>query len=251
MSKDPFRSSKACLKRAKCHTVEFKERVETFINSEPYRYLTDEIDPDTGDHVQKIRLVKPIPENLECIAADAITNFRNTLDHMMFTIGGFGNYFPFGDKASGFENVMKGRCKGIHSEIQDVVRAFKPYLGGDDILYALHKVADTNKHGFILTMGTVCEAWVAKRFKGTVTLSPNQVWGANENEIEISRFSAENFTGQANPSVSVYIGMQGVSFVEGAYAEAVLNDFSSVVERVLIAVEAKALSLPDLGRIVV
>lgn len=107
---DPFYSPKYSISRGWFHVDNFQSRLKAFLDSAPYNIVT-EIDADTGDYVQKIKLVKAIPNDLEGCAIDAACNFRNALDQAMFVIGRKGTYFPFGKTESDFENAVKGRCK--------------------------------------------------------------------------------------------------------------------------------------------
>lgn len=54
-----FDSSKFSVRRGKHHAANFETGVNAFIASEPYDLVT-EIDPDTGDQVEKVKLVEGV-----------------------------------------------------------------------------------------------------------------------------------------------------------------------------------------------
>jgi hypothetical protein len=93
------------------------------------------------------------PRNYETILGDALHNMRSALDLMAVEAvrinGGneAGVKFPFCETEAELEQAIKSANFHRASEAaQTMVRAFRPYKGGDDLLRALHDLDIENKH---------------------------------------------------------------------------------------------------------
>lgn len=233
---DPFYSPKYSISRGWFHVDEFHSRLKAFLDSAPYNIVT-EIDADTGNYVQKIKLVKAIPNDLEGCAIDAASNFRNALDQAMFAIVRKETYFPFGKTDFDFENAVKGRCVDVPKEIINVIRELKPYVGGDDYLWSLNKLANTNKHGVIVPIASVF---------GQMTTDAK--WSFTKNEVELNRFDLSNRTFHTNLEGSVFVGFFGIDPIEGDEAGQVLSFMGMAAETAvkMMELEAQRLGIIDL-----
>lgn len=232
--KDIFHSPKRSIARGEHHVEDFARQLDVFLSTEPYSIVVEQ-EPDTGDYVQKVKSDKPFPDDLEQIAADAITNLRNALDQMMFAIGGKGSYFPGGGNSpTDFENAIRGRCKKIPVEIVKVIRGFKPYRGGDDHLWALNELANTNKHGIfipcITELGKIIGVWDDPA----------------KHEMELSRFRVSSAQLQSNIGVAFYVSFGGIPEIQGTPADEILQTFVLSVDEVLLSVETCHLGLTPL-----
>jgi len=48
-----------------------------------------------------------------------------------------------------FETSANGNCKDLPPEIITLFRGFKPYKGGNDLLWALNQIVRANKHAVL------------------------------------------------------------------------------------------------------
>jgi hypothetical protein len=225
---DPFYSPKYSISRGWYHVDEFKTRVQAFLDSDPYEIVT-EVETDSGDYVQKIKLVKPIPQDLEGWAVDAAGNFRSALDQAMFIIAGKKTYFPSGKTVTEFENSVKGRCKGMPEEMIDVIRRFKVYIGGDDHLWSLVNLAGTNKHGIIVPIASVFGQ-----------MSADAQWDFAKNEVELNRFAPSSLRFKSNLTGSVFVGFYGIDPIEGDEAAQALDFMGIGAEMAIKGMEMEA-----------
>jgi len=241
---DPFRSPKRLINRAKKHALKFEEGMQAFYETDPYTIGVD-LDPDTGDQVQKVKLVKPMPDDLEEIALEAVNALRSALDQTMFAIGGEGSYFPIAPDAGHLESGIKGRCKNIPVEIVKIICGFKPYRGGNDLLWALNKVRGTNEHAIIAPIAVVVGVMTADVIitRGQVMLGTGSSWDFTKNEMELNRFRPGSTCVQSNFSVQGCIAFYGIPEIGGQPAIAVLYEFIRIVEGVLVAVETEAIRI--------
>ncbi len=63
-------------------------------------------------------------------------------------------YFPIADDATKYKSQAPGQVKGMRPEAIAAIEASKPYKGGDDILWRLHKLNIIDKHRLLLTVGS-------------------------------------------------------------------------------------------------
>jgi hypothetical protein len=237
---DPFHSSKYSIARAKNHIRDLERQMHEFIESQPYTEVV-EIDAQRVEQVHKIKLVKPMPIALQGIAADAVNNLRNALDQAIYAITPRKNaFFPIAPDAPHFENAVKGRCKHLPQEIIDLLRGFKPYKGGNSLLWALNELSNTNKHAIIRPVAIASggiEYWNMVVNDGASVMPP--VWDRAKNEMELIRLRPGGKF-DANFHFISHIAISDVEFVDGQPADAVLNEFVRIVEGVVMAIEAEA-----------
>lgn len=238
-----FDDSKYGVAMAKDHIANLERQIAQFFKTEPYGQ-TVEIDIDTGEKIYKYKLTKPMPVRLKGIARDAVVNLRSALDQVMFALGGRGNYFPFSDNAREFETNMKGRCKNIPNEIKALVRGLEPYKGGDDLLYALNALSNTNKHG-IITPVALCSGGITfnqATFIGGGPKVKTPIWDRTKNEMELFRVRPETYF-DVNLSITAHIVICDVEIVDGQPVAAILNLLVSKVEGIIMAIEVEARKL--------
>ncbi|MDQ3648965.1 MAG: hypothetical protein M3458_01545 [Acidobacteriota bacterium] len=238
---DIFHSSKYTLARAKHHIHDFERQVAEFFDTNPYRTVI-ETDPNTAEEVHKFKLIKPMPVALPGIASDAINNLRNALDHAAFACLKTGRHasFPFADSATKIENVIKGRCKDMPKEIADLMRAFEPYKGGNNLLWAMNQLCNSNKHAIVCPVATRSGGIFYRRVVLTEggSLNTFPVWDRTKNEMEIFRVSPGGAS-EANFDIATCIAFRDVEFVDGQPANTLLNEFARIVESIIMAIEAE------------
>jgi hypothetical protein len=240
---DPFESPKLSLKWAKEHIEDFHRNLKGFIESKPYSFAV-EVDPNTGEYIHKIKLRRQLPDRLRRTARDAIQGLRATLDHTMFVIAKEDRYFPFRGDADAFKNCLSEKFGDFPPEIVDVLRAAQPYKGGNDILWAMNRACNPNKHGLIRPIGTVIGGI---EISGPGTLETLLVfqpkWDGTKNEMVFARMMPGDSNSPPNLKIAFDVGIGDVPFIEGKPALAVLYDLSQMVEGILVTIEAEAIRL--------
>src|ERR1700677_2568750 len=134
----------AKIERAEEHIRDFERERGSFFASEPYSVIR-ECDEDAVKWIAKIH--REIPFRFSLLIGDAIHTLRTSLDHLAWQLvlagGGTPNEntaFPiFGGKKR-FETHGAGKVKGAAKHVIDLIPGFKPYRGGNDELWGLHRL---------------------------------------------------------------------------------------------------------------
>lgn len=246
---DSLQSSKATLARAKHHCHDFNWQFGIYFDSKPFSEVLSEFDPNTNQDVYKVKLAKPMPAMLNGIAADAINNLRSALDQAGFAAsiaaGGNGKntYFPFGDTAAEVNSRKATGSKEIPGEIFSLMESFKPYRGGDDLLWALNKLCNTHKHRILMPIAMTTggarlgEIGWDNAKGGKINLVP--IWDSAKNEMEIARMPhGAHLKYKMQLAHSISFGE--IDAVKGLPAASVLRALILKVDGILMAIEAEA-----------
>jgi hypothetical protein len=124
-----------------------------------------ERDPQTGEGSVYVADLTPIPPEISLIAGDAFQNLRTALDHLacgmikknqgpVTTLSGF----PIFDSDTKYFDPKDGAIKKVRGMDPTAIKAIdslKPYKGGNDKLWILHKLNNIDKHRLLLTVGQV------------------------------------------------------------------------------------------------
>jgi hypothetical protein len=153
------------IKRANTHIEEFKVALDAFKKTEPYG-ISGKRDPKTREFIYYVTKADPIPPNLSVISGDVLQNLRTALDYLVcslirahsgpkadITKGGFLilNEVPTTEE---HESTFARKVKGMEDKARDLLRTLKPYKGGDDTLWRLHALNNSDKHRLLLTSAT-------------------------------------------------------------------------------------------------
>jgi hypothetical protein len=245
---DPFASPKRRITRARQHTENIKTGVSAFFQSHPYAQVAERNARGFEEH--KIKLTRPIPDEITDLAYEAIEALRSALDQAVHPVAiacGVKNpdhiLFPVADNASDFENVLKGRMKGVPPDIVTLFRSFQPYQGGNELIWALNRVRRQGTHRLIMPVGTV-SGGVVGNFQISspmpLTVYDKPKWDSEKNEA-IYAVTGPRSNLQYNFEIAFYIAF---GQVEGALAgEPVietLEDMIAEVERLVLAIETES-----------
>jgi hypothetical protein len=160
MQSEHFQGPKLKIARGRRHAAEFKTELAAYLKDDPAALFL-QVNRSTGHHRVTFKTRKSIPGELSTIFGDAVHNFRTALDILANDLVSHSGekpekvYFPFWKDAAGFENELKVKMGKAKSDIQDIVRSFKPYVvGGNETLRAMHDLDIGDKHIAIMQIGT-------------------------------------------------------------------------------------------------
>jgi len=243
---DPFSSSKRRIARAKTHIDELKRKSNQFLKDNPCSRVIER-DSDSLYEVHKIKF-SAIPNIIEDIAIDAISNLRPALDHAGYGIAiaaGKRNprsaYFPISSSETELEDVIARNCKDIPVEIVSLFRTFKPHAGGNDLIWALNKTNNSNKHRLLVPFFQFPRD-MNFRMRGTGGSGvhiPPIVYDRAKNEIVFAVIATDTQL-EYNLNGTYCIAFDGIAPIEGYSATDILNAMASEVEGIVLAIEAEA-----------
>lgn len=203
-----FYSSRYCVNRAKYHINEFQRLKKAFVEAKPYTIVAQYDSPTNEGLILSMKLTAELPTELPGLVFDTVSNLRAALDQMMFSMVGKFTYFPFGDDISDFENNAIGRSKldkKLPVEIFDCIRQLKPYKGGNDFLWSLNKLCNTQKHGTLIPAATnIMSVSRNDIITADSVVELPHIWNATNNEIPLYRVSStERFKSELKIGVDI------------------------------------------------
>jgi len=243
-------NSRRQIARAKEHAVDLKRKFDTFWNThEQIPFF--EHDPHRSDHETfKIRITHPIPlDSYADSAHDAVINLRSALDSAGYALAiGSGNNrlkstgFPFANSADELENQIKGRSKDIPEEIYPTFRAYQPYRGGNDTLWALNEACNAHKHqGLVrLDTGTVLGNFIGTG--GIVKLLSPPRWDSIKQEIECGTF-VKGSEVHCYVEIGTFVAFDKIEVIGGEPLLPVLDYFIEIVEHIISTLEIEGARL--------
>jgi hypothetical protein len=156
------------VERAEQHIQNLDVALRAFLDSNPY-LTARQTDPERPDFmVYWLSGARPIPPLIPLIAGDALANLRGALDHLAFQLAWLNGtrddrilkntYFPIFDDATKYVAEAPGKVKGMSQAAKEAIDACKPYKGGNDALWWLHRLNNIDKHRLLVTVCTLFES---------------------------------------------------------------------------------------------
>ncbi len=152
-----FKSAELKIERAKSHIADLEARREAFLRTNPCK-IRPQYNPQTRftDYiVEDFVEVDPV---ISLVIGDIVHNLRSALDHLVAALVvdnggkvGPNTYFPISNSAQVHTSSAPGKVRGVSVADEHLIDSFKPYLGGEDALWGLHRMDITDKHVLILT----------------------------------------------------------------------------------------------------
>jgi hypothetical protein len=149
--------------RATDHQRALEEEARAFLDSRPYRVAT-KTDPASRRLIYYVESVQDTPVRISSIAGDVLQNLRSSLDHLAFELfmvgthgkAGAGKHvsFPIFDDANDYNKYAAGKVKGMPGKAVSAINSIKPYRGGNDVLWQIHRLNNIDKHRFLITVGS-------------------------------------------------------------------------------------------------
>lgn len=161
------------IKRAYEHIDDINRIIASAFSGDVYGFVV-EVDAKTGDRILKIRFNGSI-EPLYARVPEAIYQLRSALDQFAVALASANRvadtsriYFPFAsDKDKYFSKDTQGKVDGISATAIDLIHKTQPYKGGDNNLYGLSKLANIDKHNWLIPVGTIGSVGAIRNLKIT------------------------------------------------------------------------------------
>jgi hypothetical protein len=236
------------IQRAKKHIYELDSEIQGFLKRNPY-LIFSEIDPDNGNKVWHVRVRKDPPPRWSAIAGDAIHNLRSSLDllvgQLVLANGGTiadKTAFPIWDSESKYKSSRPGYAKGVSKAALDILYALKPYKGGNDALWRLHRLDIVDKHRLLVAVGAAHGSviipiagpdWMDGQFKDlTVGIVPADRKFPLKDGDEVFGAPADY---QGDPEITVEIALNEPGVVEGEAVVPALHELADLIKGIVAA----------------
>jgi hypothetical protein len=243
---DPFESSRRKLARADKHFGDLHRELQAFMYGNPYERVAEPHPEKAGHVLEKIRMTKPIPDSIADLTADIAVTLRSALDNAGYSLAVAGGVatprycaFPFAGSVDKMASGL-GRAKDIPEIIYPLFCGFQPYKGGNDLLWALNEVANTDKHKMMIPVGQALRPY-GTNIHGTGFFSMPQphVWDRTKNEMVLVELGP-GATFHYDFQFTFHIAFHDIDIIDGQPVLGILHQFGSVVQRVLMAIEAES-----------
>lgn len=223
------------LARARGHIVDLEIQGRKFHEERPYERVTY---PDgQGRIIIAIRLNKPIPEDLDNIAFDAVSNLRSALDQTLYSAAIASGHairfakFPFHETADAYNREINGKTY-LPEEIRAFLRWLKCYKGENDFLCAMNDIANTNKHAILSATGVGAIRTKGKfHATGYMSVPTKPEWDSSKNEIVIATVGPDTHF-EYDVDFGFTITFSEIEGLKGLEASTVLHHAADIVERI-------------------
>ena len=225
-----------------------------YLNSDPYEVVAETSADGTEDTI-KVKLSRPMPRGLDGIAFDAANSLRSALDQAARACAVAGGKpprnagFPFGETKAEAEARRTGKSRNIPREMFDFMithqpykRSDKPFRGSENVLWCLNRLANTNKHEFLVPTGIVSGSiegvfQTRGQIIGDFVWPPE--WDASKNEMTIARVPHGDRP-DFKLKVAFYMAFGEIEGIKGDQVAGVLNTMVDAVERAIDGIDAEA-----------
>jgi hypothetical protein len=245
---DIFESSRQKIAWAEKRLTELEREISDFGQLNPYEQVTEPHPDKPGHVVHKIKLTYALPPAIAHITGEVANSLRSALDNAGYSIAvaaGCVNpkssAFPFAGSADGMSKAIGGRCKDIPQPIQSLFCGFQPYPGGNYLLWALNEICNTDKHKIAIPFGTgAYPIGVSARGTGGYMCIPTpHIWDSAKNEMTLITLGpGVKFDYEFD--FRFFVAFGEIKLVAGKPVVSVLNAVGSIVQGVLVAIEAES-----------
>lgn len=156
-------ASRLKIKRAEKHIAELDSAVGEFLKTRPYGVSLDK-DPQSGNSLLQYGWTKRVPaDQFALIIGDAVHNLKTALDlawvvviHKVFGSAEHAKFPVFGTPKELEDALNSRKIRERSRPLYDLmVSEIKPYEGGNDTIWALHRLDILDKHRLLIPLLSV------------------------------------------------------------------------------------------------
>lgn len=237
---------------------ELSASATAFFQGNPTQIVT-EVDPQTSEHIQKLRFPKPLPNSLARKATEALVNARHAFDQAMFAarnlVSGRSHktiYYPWAQNPTDLEHLLRSR--GIDQRLWDTIKVHEPYpgshtyVGGNDLIRMLASMAN-DKHTVGLSVGGTItsmrhpDVMFGSPGPGSFVEILSPKWDPKKNEAETIRWKGDDIQVTGYYRTDFEILLQDSVPAHSVNAIRALSDFAEKSKTVVETLQARCLEL--------
>jgi hypothetical protein len=245
-----FESPLLLIGAAKENFNRFAIACDTFVRNAKYDIFMEQVRDEV---VVKARLKNDkFPGHIRVIASSILNDMRHALDQavcdgaiMLGATDAKNTYFPFAKDYADFNIQLKAKCKKVRPDLLEFIKNFKPYLGGDDFLWAFNRITGKNKHQRIFAISTNKTLYTDDNLVFREGKIGSNLWNERKNELEVSRTKISNIGNHDNADLmkiefTLEMVIGDAEVIGGHPAIEVLNDILNKTESIVLAIKAES-----------
>ena len=147
------------IERAKEHVTNLESEVLRFFETRPYEVFA-EGNNQSRERIIRVRVNADPPPRWSAVIGDVLHNLACALDGLVWQVvlangGRPGRHtkFPFAGSSDDFEAQYPRKVKGTSQIAVDLIKATKPYKGGNNGLWLIHQLNVIDKHRLLIAVG--------------------------------------------------------------------------------------------------
>jgi hypothetical protein len=150
------------VKRANEHIRDLEGLILDFLTHDPKPYsISIHDEAESGDQVYVVHVAATPPEEWGLIIGDCVHNLRSALDHLAWQLvesnrqtPSENTTFPISATKAKFESPgTQGKMHTFSRDARAAVTALKPYQGGNEALWRIHRLNIIDKHHLLIPVG--------------------------------------------------------------------------------------------------
>jgi hypothetical protein len=241
----PFETSRRKIAWAEKRLEELYWEIENFRQRNPYKKLIEPDSDQPENLVHKMVFTDEIPDSTLNLTAEIVNCLRTALDNAIFDVAlATGKTaprnaaFPFAGTIQDMPNAL-GRCKDVPSPVHSLCCGLQPYEGGNEALWALNKLSNTDKHQILQPFGTgVVRTGASVRGTGYFSMPDPHKWDSKKNEMEIIRLGPDT-TFDYHFDFAIFIAFDELTGLAGKSVIQTLATVGTATQCAVNAIEAE------------
>lgn len=152
-----LRGSVAKINRARQLLVTLMHELNDHLFKQKGFVETQATDPFTGETVFLVRMVKPLPDDVNAIVGDIVHNLRSSLDVLVSNLVRansnqiwYKTSFPIVLSPNKYEKAAREKLKGVSPAAETFIRRLRPWGGGSPVFSLLSELNNQDKHDDII-----------------------------------------------------------------------------------------------------
>jgi hypothetical protein len=253
-----FEPPKKSIRWAQSAVEELRASITAFFDGRSTEIVT-EVDSQTGEHVQKIRLVRALPDNFARKATEALVNARHAFDQALFAarnlVSGRSSdsiYYPWTQTPTDLSHLL--RTRGIDQRLWDTIKGHEPYPrsqtypGGNDLVRVLASMAN-DKHTVGLSIGGTItrfrhpDVLFGGNPPGSFVEISTPRWDPKKNEAETIRWKGDDITVTGYYRADFEVLLQDPRLPQSVNVARGLTEFAEKAKTVVETLQARCLEL--------
>lgn len=237
--RDDLLEARAVIHWAESDLPNLQGRIDDWKNGTPHRVFRD-VNSQPGQHLFRLRDVKPIPLVLCAHAGMIIHGIRSSLDLLAVALAERNShpspenvYFSISQSEIAFRAPKGGlkQIKGLAASDIAIIESLKPWKGGNDLLFELHSLDKKRKHRHLLSAFAVPDMIIVDPISHSGGLKFTPLWPGFYEDAVIAQIPADAAQGDFYLTLEIRLAEPGTTSTVGVIKA--LYDFASLAKSII------------------